>query len=352
LHLLPDRRSAEQTTFRPAIVDASAMGEAAEPAGRPLTDTTLRDHFAELRRVLVASLDSQSDRLVGDMRALLKGASPGQPATTARAASGMPWGWIVAALVGAVAAASLALWQQAVMARRELAGELAQIPGARAALSHPPPAVDARPAESSAASGLGGDTLPLPSAAGAAVQAVGPVPLGSSSALTPELKPVVPNSRADWRSAIEVKPIVAAVPYGAEPFGGPRLEMLRQLFDRLAAESFRGVVEIKSFPGRFCLAGNTADGFSLAPDDTPFAKCDVIASPPDEMPVQAPRVPLALANLTEAFRTATHGAGDVQLQSGDAATTLVPYPQISDSLTAGEWNRAGSSNNRIEVRTR
>ena len=41
---------------------------------------------------------------------------------------------------------------------------------------------------------------------------------------------------------------------------------------------------------------------------------------------------------------------DVQLASGDAASTLVPYPQVSADLTAGQWNRAGSANNRIEIR--
>jgi len=30
----------------------------------------------------------------------------------------------------------------------------------------------------------------------------------------------------------------------------------------------------------------------------------------------------------------------------------VPYPQVAPGLTAGEWNRAGNSNNRIEIRLR
>jgi hypothetical protein len=28
---------------------------------------------------------------------------------------------------------------------------------------------------------------------------------------------------------------------------------------------------------------------------------------------------------------------------------VTPYPPISDGLTAGEWNRVGLANNRVEV---
>jgi len=46
------------------------------------------------------------------------------------------------------------------------------------------------------------------------------------------------------------------------------------------------------------------------------------------------------------------GALDVQVMAGDAVATAVPYPQVSPDLTAGAWNRAGSANNRIEIRLR
>jgi len=63
------------------------------------------------------------------------------------------------------------------------------------------------------------------------------------------------------------------------------------------------------------------------------------------------RVPLAFANLLGVFRNRTHGAVDVQVVPGDTAQA-VPYPTVSETLTAGEWNRAGNANNRIEIRVR
>jgi hypothetical protein len=92
------------------------------------------------------------------------------------------------------------------------------------------------------------------------------------------------------------------------------------------------------------------DGFSLAPDETLFAKCDVVGNPSDDALSPPQRMPLALANLAGEIRHSTRGALQVQAAAGDATITAVPYPQPSNDLTAGEWNRAGSANNRIEIR--
>ena len=140
------------------------------------------------------------------------------------------------------------------------------------------------------------------------------------------------------------------MPYGEEPLGGVRLERVSQLLYRMAAEKYSGVVEIRSFPGRFCLVGNATDGYSLAPDELPFTKCDAVGNAREAAQQGAPRVSLPFANLLGEIRHTTHGALDVRLTAGDAGATLVPYPQISPDLTAGQWNRAGGANNRIEIR--
>ena len=109
-------------------------------------------------------------------------------------------------------------------------------------------------------------------------------------------------------------------------------------------------MDIRTFPGRFCLVGNALDGYSLAPEETLFSRCDVVGTSADEAPPSTQRTPLALANLIGDIRSSTHGALQVQVAAGDAGSVLAPYPLVVSELTAGEWNRAASANNRLEIR--
>ncbi|HEY5102066.1 MAG TPA: response regulator [Steroidobacteraceae bacterium] len=305
LHLVADRRTSTQSSFRPLTVDplqAASSAETATGAHALLTEAALREHLAELRHALTANIDnridSQFERLSANLRTMLQDALP-LPATPGLADSEpYSWGWTVAIIACVAAIVSTALWRQEV--------NLNEARGAHGAAL-----VIHAPAK--------------------------PPPARVDNAQ----KPAAP---------VVVRPIIETVPYGEDPLGGVRLERVSQLLERLAAEKYRGVVEIKSFPGRFCLVGNATDGYSLAPDELPFAKCDLVSSPRDGIQQGVQRVSLPFANLLSAIRHTTNGTLDVQLAPGDAAVTLQPYPQVSADLTAGQWNRAGSANNRIEIR--
>jgi hypothetical protein len=266
-----------------------------EPS-RPLTDSELREHFAELRRALVAALDTQADRIIADMRALLPPQRAASPA----------WAWLIAgaALAGALVGGALA-WRAQRLAEG-LAAELSQLRGQGTSL----------------------------------VPALAPAGSGARSGALPRDVPV------------DRGPVVVAVPFAADPWGGTRLEATAKLLDRLARQNVAGFVDIRTYPGRFCLLGSAVDGYSLAPEETAFSKCDLIGNPADEALTSAQRTPLALANQIADILNLTHGALQVEVAPGEAASVLVPYPQVTGALTAGEWNRAGSANNRIEIRVR
>jgi hypothetical protein len=294
-------------------VDAGAPEAAAGILSKPLTDTALREHFAELRRALVAGVDTQTDRITAEVRALLLESLPqAAPAEDAAlAALGLapprraspPWAWIVACSALAIALISSVLWWRSVRLLEGLTEQVAQL------RLQPPTAL-------------------APSVAGAA-------PATAASA------PVV-----------EAKPILALVPYGAEALGGARLDVIGKLLGRLVAQRASGVVDIRTFAGRFCLMGNGTDGYSLAPEEMLFSRCDVVGNPYDEALSPAQRMPLALANLIGDVRSSTNGALTVRAAVGDPANLAAPYPQVSPTLTAGEWNRAAIANNRIEIRSR
>ena len=362
LHLLPDRRTGEQTSFRAVGADASGSSAEAGASSGGITVAALREQFAELRRALVANIDSQSDRITADIRALLLEVLPPPPPPSMEPPPPVkrrrPWGWIAAGIATAVAVASTAMWwreyglrqgavQQLAEARRALEKQQSASAERNAAVGLPAPRALPAPARTaSAASVAAGPTAADPETQDFGFTPAAPVteenlhPVADSSAPEPPLSKVPPF-------------VVARVPYGTDPLGGPRLEFVRQVLERLAAEGYRGIVEVRTYAGRFCLVGNATEGYSLAPDEMPFSRCDIVGNPHDEaLTVTGPRIPLPFANLIGQFRNATQGAMDVQVSAGDSAVTAVPYPQVSENLAAGEWNRAASANNRVEIHWR
>jgi CheY-like chemotaxis protein len=315
LHLVPDRRSHEQSTFTALHTRGGAAAEPAAPS-RPLTDSMLREHFADLRRALVAGVDTQTDRITAEVRALLLESLPPPPETPAvTPRRPTPWAWVVACAALAIALASTALWWRSVKLLEGLTVEVKQ----------------------------------LLRQSSQTVAAFAPVP-GQAPAAAGEPQPGATAPRTGIPG--DTKPTVLPVPYGAEALGGARLEVIRQLLYRLARQKVTGVVDIRTFAGRFCLVGNTSEGYSTAPDEMLLSKCDLVGNPSEDSLSAAQRTPLALANVAGEIRSSTHGALEVQVSVGDTATVVAPYPPAASDLSAGEWNRAASANNRVEIRVR
>jgi CheY-like chemotaxis protein len=309
LNLAVDRRSNDQTSFRPVELVGAANDDLHHLSTHPSlhADATLREQLLDLRRTVLSGFDGQGDRLLADMRTVLQEqhprSAPAAPQT--KRSVWLPW-LLAAAMTGACVVLAL-LYSQQDSRLTGLETELAQLKASALANSTaPPPAVEA------------------PTAA------------------------LAPDATAPPR--LNVRPIIQTVPYGAEPLSGTRLDAIRQLFDRLTAQGFQGNVDIRAYSGRFCLVGNASDGYSLAPDDLPYARCDMVSGGPNDQSAGALRIPVVLADLMGTLRASSHDQIHVQVSGGDG--TSAGYPPLSDTLTAGEWNRVASANNRIEIHVR
>jgi CheY-like chemotaxis protein len=330
LHLLPDRRDMTEPVLAPVelvggsaverVSDRRASAAAATPGidwGRRI-ETAVKDQAADVRRFIVASLDSFASRIVSDVRDSLP-AAPVEQAAPAPPTTQPTWHWaagIAAACLAAVVFA--AIW---LFAREELAKSRAEVAGLtsanaelqRARLEQSATVKDLT-AALAAASTVAGASTGLPGAAGTA---------GVATRIEP-------------------------VPYGEIPFDRGRLDVLRELLSKLQSQGFRGVVKITSLPGAFCLSGNATDGFSPAAANLLVSKCDVIGNPFEESLSGQQRQSLAFANLIAGVRQRTAGAITVAIENGGSGRPSTPYPARIESLTAGEWNRAAAANNRVE----
>ena len=98
------------------------------------------------------------------------------------------------------------------------------------------------------------------------------------------------------------------------------------------------------------LSERTARRFLFAPAGAgvPASKCDLIGNPFEESLSGQQRQSLAFANLIAGVRQRTSGAIAVAIENAGSVRASTPYPTRTESLTAGEWNRAAAANNRVE----
>jgi CheY-like chemotaxis protein len=301
LQLLPDRRDGEPSGLEP--VDGQPAGErvaAAAPAAPQPIETLLKEQNLELRRFVVSTLEAWTHRVVAELRPSdpvvveEDGAAPGP-----RAARTWPWVLATASALAALAVVGLLYWQARVTAEQ----------------------------------------------AERAFQAV----TASNETLAKAIEKwrIAGDAASDTAGQAGFRPLVLAVPFGEQALNPARLESVRTLVAQLERAAISGVVRIESFNGSFCLASAGQDGYTLAPPTSPAAQCDQVGNPFDDSTASA-RQPIAFANLVSSVRQRTGGAITLELTAGPRDRLAVAYPAI-EQATAGQWNAAAQSNNRIEI---
>jgi CheY-like chemotaxis protein len=320
LHLLPDRRDLAEPALVPVEVpDAAHVERSPTPPislppdwGRRI-EAAIKQQSVDLRRFMVATLDSFTGRIEADRRHEPPLPVPAPAAAAPATPEGaLIWAWFLgAAAVCLLAGLCVFLWSST---RDELVKARAEIASLKSANG-----------ELKRSSDRLADMVRDLAAAFAATTSAAPAGPGANG--LPRTEPV---------------------PYGELPFDRSRLDVLREVLAKLEAQNFHGVVKVTSLPGSFCLAGNPADGFAPASAALPAAKCDLMGNPFEESLTGQQRQSLAFANLVAGVRQRTSGAITVVFDNPTAPRIVMPYPPRNDSLTAGEWNRAALANNRVE----
>ncbi|MFI4891425.1 MAG: response regulator [Steroidobacterales bacterium] len=328
LHLLADRRDRDEPVLAPVELERERAGApelvpksgAVEWGSR--VEALVRDQGADMRRFIVASMDSFAARIIGDLRTALppaRSAGDGLPPVIAPPPrSKLLW----PALCIAAGCCAILFAIYGMLAR----GELAKARADSAALS-------AANAELTRTRQELADTVKDLSNALAAGPGPGPAPAPA---------PASPASSNLPPARVE------SVPYGEMPLDRSRLDVLRELLSKLEAQGAHGVVRITSYAGLFCLSGNATDGYLPANASLLLGKCDLIGNPSEDSSFAQQRQSLAFANLIAGIRQRTSGAISVAIDASSNARPAAAYPQRSETLTAGDWNKAAAANNRVE----
>ncbi len=351
LNLMPERHEAEVARVAvearaPSVVviGDSAMSQSSSqyagghsmvepPVARPAAgemraqiESLIKEQTTELRRFVIASLDSYASRVVSDLRGAPAESAieasdelPPEPRHTARNLA-------VAATALAIAFGAGLIWfglnlqhlneryavlqtQAATLeqSNRQLTVMVAQLTHA---VSQRSPPAQASPADLAQVPQAPTDVMPV-----------------ASSPVT-----------------------IETIPYGEVPLAGSRVDSVRSFLSQLTAQSFRGTVRLEIFPGRFCLVGNPTEGFSVAPEELAYAKCELVGNPALENMTPAQRQSLGFVNMIAEAERLSGGGIHVNVVTGNVERQAAPYPNSAgDGLTAGQWNRAASVNNRVEI---
>ncbi|HMD30244.1 MAG TPA: response regulator [Steroidobacteraceae bacterium] len=323
LHLLPNRRDSTEPALSPVELDAGATAYGAAAFDKSTPQKPAEAAPADIRRFIADALNSAAARIVRDIRDAMP-MQAGEPLVPLRPLPPAQPIWPVAVAMLAACIIACAFAASWLVARNDLASARAEIAGltsANAELQRSRADLSAAAKELTAAlAAVNGN------AASAAADAAA---LGSSpSAIAPRAEPV---------------------PYGEVPLDRSRIDVLRELLATLESQGFRGVVKVTNLAGNYCLSGNGSDGYTLAAATLPVSRCDLIGNPFAESLSSQQRESLAFANLVDGVRQRTSGAITVAIENqATAAGAGTPYPTRSDTLTAGEWNRAAAANNRVE----
>jgi CheY-like chemotaxis protein len=340
LHLLPEPKPERELVALPGevLADEALAPEALPLDTAPPLDTTserrgpnrpkapplapdmrlviegmLAHHMLDVRRFIVENLEQSADRVIGDVRLMLQDQTP---PPSGFAPSERPADWRLWLAVAALVAAFLfgLQWSKQRGDSDALATQLAKSQQQLADTQQ--------------------SLLALQTADAAAVAA----------AAAP-----VNDAAAEPADSARASSIIEPVPFGETPLAGARLERVSGLLTRLTAQGFHGVVQIRSIPGRFCTATGANGTPVLASDVTLFSKCDQVGNPRDDNGSASQRQSVAFANMLSTARQNSGGKIDVQVSAGSSDEVVTPYPAVSDTLTAGEWNHVAAANNRVEV---
>jgi CheY-like chemotaxis protein len=329
LRLLPERRDRSQ--MQPgSVVDEVAAALPAEnikpPAGeletaiRNAVTPLLKEHGNEMRRLVLAALEAFAKRL-SEARIATNAAAPAEPqpavdatppAEPAPASRQWPWAAIIASL--------------ALLSTLVLAVQYMRTLDTTAALMQSNAALAAVVQEQQAQVAQLQQTIQAHAAERAAAAAS---PATADSSLKPEV-----------------------VPYGEAPLAGTRVERLRLLLGELKASKFHGKIKVATYIGDFCLTGNGIEGYSIAADDLPVKRCDLVGNPFEDGLTAAQRQSLAFANLIASVKQDTADALTVEIQhEGRRPSAHYPEGEQLTKATAGEWNKIAAENNRVEFAT-
>ena len=134
-----------------------------------------------------------------------------------------------------------------------------------------------------------------------------------------------------------------------EAFGDQRLAIVYELISRLRELGFKGLVQLDSHLGEYCLTSDDVGGYTPAPADLPVSECVGYGHPLQQLPLLGERQSISLANFLATSPLVNGSDISIELIPHQYSQPLLAYPSRNSDITALEWNRIAARNNRVNI---
>jgi CheY-like chemotaxis protein len=136
--------------------------------------------------------------------------------------------------------------------------------------------------------------------------------------------------------------------YNEKPFSDERALWLTDFVAQLKEVGFRGTIELRANHGNYCLKKNEVEELREAPVDMDISECLFAVdfrSSNDWLNDQS----VAFANYLSVETERSGGEIEIILFSNGFSEPLMPYPEVYEVKTAGEWNDIAAQNQHVQV---
>ena len=136
--------------------------------------------------------------------------------------------------------------------------------------------------------------------------------------------------------------------FGELALSDARAEEIDVLIRDLETAGFAGTVFIDVHAGRFCMNLDELGDWAPAPADLPATECVQHGWPDDEAGGRGERQSIGFANMVAGVERRRQTT--IQINSFGHQLPALPYPAITEFVTAGDWNAVAARNQRVELR--
>jgi CheY-like chemotaxis protein len=136
--------------------------------------------------------------------------------------------------------------------------------------------------------------------------------------------------------------------WSQSPFNDRLATTLEKVTGELDDIGFRGEITLRSHLGRFCVKTNGNGERVLPADRTPVSECEIITADGADADGRGMQQTPRFGNVLSTIEARYGDRITLQLEAASSPDADADYPEITDGMTAGQWNAIAARQQRVE----